>query len=283
MTRARITSFLLYTHLQSRRTTLPARTRTVPQFDQTIKIPRHYPLSSFNRKKSLSILCCGDLRVCLYQRSGRKKMNLLLTRYHSIGLSYKRNLSLVSAGLGDKTPLLEQIAATIKRVDASTIEPRNAQVQRIDMTIRFCLFAKETLPAFVSRGLTRHRHPLDQDPLSSHDVPALAERLKLFLTPQGAAGQGKNHSDSPVARVARKHRQELDSYTSPRVSCDTCRTTRPSTPLRMLQAGLASLARRKIRYSHYHISNHIAHLSIGYWIQSGGKHLFEDVQIGWEG
>lgn len=90
----------------------------------------------------------------------------------------------------DGLPLLEEIAALMRESEAHTTEPRLQQIARIDLAIRFRRFCSEILPVYVARGLTKFNHNHNRDAFSYGDVPALAERLKLFITQQVVETKG---------------------------------------------------------------------------------------------
>lgn len=75
-----------------------------------------------------------------------------------------------------------------------TQEPRTSQLARIDMEIRFGRFVKDVLPLFIQKGLTKEEHDLNKDAFAYDYVPALAERLKLFVTFEASNAKGRSRS-----------------------------------------------------------------------------------------
>ncbi|GAC75378.1 hypothetical protein PANT_15c00042 [Moesziomyces antarcticus T-34] len=104
------------------------------------------------------------------------------------------------------TPILEEIRALLLESEASTAsrttEPRSSQIARIDFEIKYRQFVQRFLPKMMERRMTTHHHDLEKDAFAYEDVPALIERMKLFLTHMTMKTKGRT-SLREAPRVAK--------------------------------------------------------------------------------
>lgn len=67
-------------------------------------------------------------------------------------------------------------------VVTNTTQTQYWQTALVDMDVRFRKFVRDAMPIMRRVGLTTAQPVSPKDALAYHDVPALAERLKAFLT-----------------------------------------------------------------------------------------------------
>lgn len=80
----------------------------------------------------------------------------------------------------------------MNKLQTHTTELQFAQIERINMTVRFWRFVKDLLPLMVAKGMLEHCFDPDKDPLAYRDVPALVERMKLFLTTEALSTKSRD-------------------------------------------------------------------------------------------
>lgn len=169
----------------------------------------------------------------------------------------------------DRAPLLEQIAALMEESAHHTTEPSMSQIARIDITLRFRRLVKDALTLFIAKGLTRHPHDTSKDALSYDNVPALAERLNLFITHETIETKGRDSLSGamPISKSA------IPSWKLLLLKAVVLYVQEHET-LDTIDAALG----RVLKYSadskqgvFYQLSNHVAHLITRFKLQSVSK------------